>query len=100
MPAEWGGETEFVEVSAKQKKNLDKLLEIILLVADLRELKAKPGCAGQRNGAECAGGQGPRPGGHCAGASNGNAQTRRTFSLSVRYSARLRAHCSTIAGRR
>src|SRR5271170_640955 len=42
MPAEWGGETEFVEVSAKQKTNLDKLLEIILLVADLRELKANP----------------------------------------------------------
>ena len=42
MPAEWGGDTEFVEVSAKQKKNLDKLLETILLVADLRELKANP----------------------------------------------------------
>jgi translation initiation factor IF-2 len=42
MPAEWGGDTEFVEVSAKQKANLDKLLEIILLVADLRELKANP----------------------------------------------------------
>jgi translation initiation factor IF-2 len=42
MPAEWGGDTEFVEVSAKLKKNLDKLLEIILLVADLRELKANP----------------------------------------------------------
>jgi translation initiation factor IF-2 len=42
MPAEWGGDTEFVEVSAKQKKGIDKLLEIILLVADLRELKANP----------------------------------------------------------
>src|SRR6266446_19280 len=42
MPSEWGGETEFVEVSAKQKKGIDKLLEIILLVADLRELKANP----------------------------------------------------------
>ena len=42
MPAEWGGDTEFIEVSAKQKKNLDKLLETILLVADLRELKANP----------------------------------------------------------
>ncbi len=42
MPSEWGGETEFVEVSAKQKKNLDKLLEILLLVADLRELRANP----------------------------------------------------------
>src|ERR1700694_2479751 len=42
MPAEWGGDTEFVEVSAKQKKGLDKLLETILLVADLRELRANP----------------------------------------------------------
>jgi translation initiation factor IF-2 len=42
MPAEWGGDTEIVEVSAKQKKGLDKLLETILLVADLRELKANP----------------------------------------------------------
>jgi translation initiation factor IF-2 len=42
MPAEWGGETEFVEVSAKQKKGIEKLLEILLLVADLRELKANP----------------------------------------------------------
>jgi translation initiation factor IF-2 len=42
MPSEWGGDTEFVEVSAKQKKNLDKLLEVILVVADLRELKANP----------------------------------------------------------
>src|SRR5271168_2633085 len=42
MPSEWGGDTEFVEVSAKQKKGIDKLLEIILLVADLRELRANP----------------------------------------------------------
>jgi translation initiation factor IF-2 len=42
IPAEWGGDTEFVEVSAKQKIGLDKLLETILLVADLRELKANP----------------------------------------------------------
>ncbi len=42
MPEEWGGDTVMVEVSAKQKKNLDKLLEMILLVADLRELKANP----------------------------------------------------------
>ena len=42
MPEEWGGDTVMVEVSAKQKKNLDKLLEMILLVADLRELRANP----------------------------------------------------------
>src|SRR4029434_9842674 len=46
MPAEWGGDTEFVEVSAKQKKGLDRLLEIILLVAYLRELKANPDAPG------------------------------------------------------
>ncbi len=42
MPEEWGGDTVMVEVSARQKKNLDKLLEMILLVADLRELKSNP----------------------------------------------------------
>ncbi|HUC54194.1 MAG TPA: translation initiation factor IF-2 [Candidatus Cybelea sp.] len=42
MPAEWGGDTEFVEVSAKKKIGIAKLLETILLVADLRELKANP----------------------------------------------------------
>ena len=42
MPEEWGGDTVMVEVSAKQKINLNKLLEMILLVADLRELKSNP----------------------------------------------------------
>ena len=42
MPEEWGGDTVMVEVSAKQKKNLDKLLEMLLLVADLRDLKSNP----------------------------------------------------------
>ena len=40
LPEEWGGDTVMVEVSARQKTNLDKLLEMILLVSDLRELKA------------------------------------------------------------
>jgi len=39
-PEEWGGDTVMVEVSAKTGQNLDKLLELILLVADLEELKA------------------------------------------------------------
>jgi len=39
---EWGGKTVAVEVSAKQKKNLNELLEMILLVADLQELKCNP----------------------------------------------------------
>jgi translation initiation factor IF-2 len=39
---DWGGDTPTVEVSAKTGKNLDLLLEIILLVADLQNLKADP----------------------------------------------------------
>ena len=42
MPEEWGGSTVFVDVSAKQKTNLNLLLEMICLVADLQELKANP----------------------------------------------------------
>jgi translation initiation factor IF-2 len=42
MPEEWGGSTVFVNVSAKKRLNLDQLLEMLLLVADLQELKANP----------------------------------------------------------
>lgn len=40
VSVEWGGDVEFVEVSAKQKLNLDTLLETILLTAELLDLKA------------------------------------------------------------
>jgi translation initiation factor IF-2 len=42
MPEEWGGKTVTVEVSAKKKTNLDLLLEMILLVSEILELKANP----------------------------------------------------------
>jgi translation initiation factor IF-2 len=42
MPEAWGGTTVFVDVSAKQKTNLNLLMEMICLVADLQELKAIP----------------------------------------------------------
>jgi len=42
VPEEWGGKTVFVDVSAKQKTNLNLLMEMICLVADLAELKATP----------------------------------------------------------
>ena len=42
MPEEWGGQTVTVEVSARQKIGIDSLLEMILLVADIGELKANP----------------------------------------------------------
>ena len=39
---EWGGDTIFVPISAKNGTNLDTLLEMVLLVADMQELKANP----------------------------------------------------------
>lgn len=39
-PEEWGGDTVMVEVSAKTGQNLDKLLDMVLLVADMEDLKA------------------------------------------------------------
>ena len=42
VPDDWGGDTIFVEVSALTKTNVDKLIEMILLQADLLELKANP----------------------------------------------------------
>ncbi len=42
QPTDWGGETEMVEVSAKNRQNLDTLLETVLLQADILDLKASP----------------------------------------------------------
>ncbi|MDW7644586.1 MAG: translation initiation factor IF-2 [Desulfuromonadales bacterium] len=42
VPESWGGETIFVEVSAKQRLNIDQLLEMILLQAEVMDLKANP----------------------------------------------------------
>ena len=42
VPEEWGGDTICVEISAKHKINIDGLLEMVLLVADMKELKANP----------------------------------------------------------
>src|SRR5215213_6093462 len=41
-PADWGGDTEFVDVSAKTKQNLDDLLETLVTLAEIQELKANP----------------------------------------------------------
>ena len=42
LPEEWGGDIPFVEVSAKARLGLDDLLEVLLLVADVNDLKANP----------------------------------------------------------
>ena len=42
VPEEWGGDTIFVPISAKKGENIDQLLEMVLLEADVLELKANP----------------------------------------------------------
>ncbi len=41
-PADWGGDTEFVDVSAKTRQNLEDLLETLVTLAEIQELKANP----------------------------------------------------------
>ena len=42
VPEEWGGDTIYVPISAKKSENIDQLLEMVLLEADVLELKANP----------------------------------------------------------
>lgn len=42
VPEEWGGDTIMVDVAAKKGTNVDELLEMVLLVAEMQELKADP----------------------------------------------------------
>jgi translation initiation factor IF-2 len=42
IPEEWGGDTVFVDVSAKTGQGVDELLDMVMLVADMLELKANP----------------------------------------------------------
>ena len=42
VPEEWGGDTIYVPISAKKNQNIDELLEMVLLQADVLELKANP----------------------------------------------------------
>jgi translation initiation factor IF-2 len=42
VPEEWGGDTVFVDISAKQRTNLDHLLEMILLLAEIHDFRANP----------------------------------------------------------
>jgi translation initiation factor IF-2 len=45
QPVEWQGDTEFVDVSAKTRQGLDDLLDTIVLMADVEDLKANPNAA-------------------------------------------------------
>jgi translation initiation factor IF-2 len=46
QPVQWGGDTEFVDVSAKTREGLDDLLETILVMAEVEELRANPHAPG------------------------------------------------------
>jgi translation initiation factor IF-2 len=49
QPSDWGGETEFVDVSAKTRQGLDELLDTIQVVTDLEELRANRGAEASGN---------------------------------------------------
>ena len=76
VPEEYGGDSPFVPVSAKTGEGIDALLEQVLLQAEVLELKAPVAVHGQGPGHRSQAGQGPRPGGHGAGAER-HAQARR-----------------------
>ena len=59
-PEDWGGETIFCDVSAKTKEGLDNLLDMILLVAEVEELKANQDAPGERHRDRVAARPGPR----------------------------------------
>ena len=50
VPEDWGGSTIFVPVSAHTHEGIDQLLEMILLTAEISELKANPNREGKRPG--------------------------------------------------
>ena len=62
VPEEWGGQDIFVDVSAKTGVGIDKLLESVLVQAEVLELKAPAHRSGLGPGGRGAPGQGPRPG--------------------------------------
>ena len=95
MPEDWGGTTVFVDVSAKQKTNLNLLMEMICLVADLQELQGNAGPSGNRRCARSQTRSRTRPGGHRARAER-HACAPATISLSAMCTAKS-APCSTIA---
>ena len=78
VPEEWGGKTVFVDVSAKKKTNLNLLMEMICLVADLRRAESDSRTRGHRRRAGSEARSRTRSRGHSAGTER-NAERRRQF---------------------
>ncbi len=89
VPDDWGGDTIFVECSALTKQGIDKLLEMILLQADLLELKANPNRHAKGNVIE----SGVEPGGPTATVlvRKGTLARRRHYYCAANFTARVRA---------
>ena len=103
QPEEWGGSTIFVDVSAKERTGLDQLLEMLLLQADILELKANPNAEAQ--GADdrvaprhrpWAGRHGARPARHAQGGRR--ARRRRRLGQGARARGRLHGRKAKEAG--
>ena len=97
VPEDWGGTTVTVPVSAKKRQNLDQLLEMILLSADILELKANAEAQRVGHGARGQARSRPRSGGHGAGAGR-HAERRRQLHRRL-GGGQACARSSTIAGR-
>ncbi len=77
QPAEWGGEVEFVDVSAKAKTGIEDLLETLLVVADLQDIRANPEAEASGVVIESKLDPGPRPRRDRARAARHHARRRR-----------------------
>ena len=100
MPEEWGGDVQFVPVSAKTGEGVDNLLDAILLQAEVMELKARDGWPRHRRRHRIESRQGPRSGRDGARAA-GHAEEGRFPRLRRRIRPRARAvRRSRQAGRR
>ena len=107
MPEEWGGQTVFVEVSAKKKQNLDTLLEMILLVTEMDDFKANPEAQRARHGAgdqarsrSRSGGHGARAGRHAARRRQRHRRPSRGPRARAHRRSRTRARSSPVRRRR
>ena len=68
VPEEWGGDTIICKISAKTGEGVDNLLDMMVLTAEMRELKANPNRSAKGRRHRGPAGEGPGPGGHPAGA--------------------------------
>ena len=97
-PADWGGDTEFVDVSAKTKENLDDLLETLVTLAEIQELRANPDADASGFVIESRLDPGRGPGGHAPDPPRPHEGQR--LARGRRGAGAACARCTTTAGRR